>query len=179
VRIGDRVTRINRDEFVELVTSFKRSAWRWECQGTYYEPDEAQPFRLWQEGRPHTSFMDDWFEMTSRWRAEGKTFQRVRMVTEPPTEYLLWMFEVTDLAIEAGDDIRWLGEADARRLGAPTYDFYLLDDDVLVILEFGEGGVAGAEVLDGKQAVDGARRWRQIAWASATPHTEYMATRRS
>lgn len=173
------MTRIDRDEFVELVTSFKRSAWRWECQGTYYEQDEAEPFRLWKEGRPDNSFMDEWFAITSRWRSEGKIWERVRMVTDPPTEYLQWMFEIADLAVDAGDNIRWLGEADARRLGAPTYDYYLLDDDVFVILEFGEGGVAGAEVVDNDEAVDGARQWREIAWASATPHAEYMTTRRS
>lgn len=167
------MTRVDRAEFAELVTSFKRSAWRWECQGTYHEPDEAEPFHLWKEGRPDTSFMDDWVYLVRSWRADGKKFERVRMVTDPPTEYLTWLVSFTHLNVEAGEDIRWMSEADARMLGAPTHDFYILDDDQLVILEFGETGVVGADVTDDATQLEGALRWRKLAWENSTPHAIY------
>ncbi|MQA61040.1 MAG: hypothetical protein GEU86_06015 [Actinophytocola sp.] len=171
------MTRVDRAGFRELVRSFSRSAFRWECQGVYHEPSEKVPFRLWQEGRPDYSFMDSWVERVRGWRVEGKTFERVRMVTDPPTDYLRWMFEFTHLNVEAGEDIRWLAEADAKALDAPTHDYYLFDDDVFVILEFGDHGVVGADIVEDAVAIEGAQRWRRLAWANAMPHDEYMSRR--
>lgn len=173
------MTRVDRAGFRDLIRSFRQSSFRWECQGVYHEPSERVPFQLWKEGRPDYTFMDGWREIVRGWTAEGKRFERVRMVTDPPTEYLRWMFEFTHLNVEAGEDIRWLGESDAKMLGAPTNDYYLLDDRLLVILEFSESGVVGADVIDDAEQLRAAQRWRELAWANATPHTEYMATRRS
>ncbi|MGH3517015.1 MAG: DUF6879 family protein [Haloechinothrix sp.] len=162
-------------DFRRLVTGFARTAWRWECQGTYREPSEQEPFRLWREGRSDASFLDGWLGTVRGFCAEGRTFERVRMVTQPPTEYLRWQFSLTGLNVEAGEDIRWLSEADAKTFGAPTFDYYLLDDDLVVVMQFGDGGVAGAEVTDDPSAVEEAQRWRTVAWAHATPHTKYMS----
>lgn len=172
------MTHVSRDEFARLVRSFKRSAWRWECQGEYHEPSERESLRLWHEGRDDPSRAErPWLQRMRQLRAEGRTWARVRMMTEPPTEYLRWMFDGTHLNVEAGEDIRWLDEADAHRLGAPEYDFYFLDDELLVVLQFGEEGVIGADVSDDPVRVAEAREWRDRAWANATPHAEYMATR--
>lgn len=173
------MTEVDREEFFRTITSFSSSAWRWECQGVYHEPDEQEPFALWRQGRPDYSFLDDWLAMVRQWRADGKTFQRVRMLTDPATDYLRWMLSLTHLNVEAGDDIRWLSEADATRLGAPPDDFYLLDDELVVVMHFGNSGVAGAEVTDDPARVEAARRWRALAWQHAIPHTEYLASSRS
>lgn len=166
---------IDRAEFQQMVTSFERSAWRWECQGEYYEPGEAELVQRWREGSADYSFLDGWRQRQRTWRAEGKTWQRVRMVTDPPTDYLRWMLDFTHLAVEAGDDIRWMDEADARRLEAPTDDFYLLDDNRLVIMHFDHNGVSGATIEDDPAAIAQAQRWREIAWANAVPHHEYLS----
>jgi len=170
------MTELDRAEFFRTITSFARSAWRWECQGVYHEPEEQEPFARWRQGRPDYAFLDDWLAMVRSWRADGKTFERVRMLTDPPSDYQRWMLSLTHLNVDAGDDIRWLGEADARRLGAPSEDFYLLDDERVVLMRFGEGGVAGAEVTDAPARVEAARRWRTLAWQHAIPHTEYVAS---
>lgn len=162
-------------DFRRLVTTFKRSAWRWECQGVYREPSERESFRLWQQGTQDASFLNGWLETVRAIRADGRTFERVRMVTQPQTDYLRWMFTLSHLNIEAGEDIRWLSEADAKMLGAPPFDYYLLDDELVAVLQFGENGVTGAEVTDDSQAVEDAQRWRKMAWANATPHTKYMS----
>lgn len=174
------MTRVDRAEFGRLVRSFKRSAWRWECQGVYHEPSERKPFQLWQQGQIDRSYLErPWLQRVRQLRAAGRTWERARMLTDPLTEYLRWMLEFTYLNVEAGEDIRWLGEADARRLGAPGYDYYLLDDELVVVLEFGDQGVTGAEVTDDAGRLAAARAWRDLAWANATPHAEYMTTRSS
>lgn len=167
-------------EWAELFHSFRRSAWRWECQGTYREPGEREPFRLWRKGRRDDSFLDGWLAKVRGWCAQGKTFRRVRMVTEPPTEYLRWMFEVTDLNVAAGEDIRWISETDARRLGMPGHDFYLLDDERVVIMHFGDDGLAGAEVTSDPAVLAEHQRWRDRVWPVAVPHAQFDgATARS
>lgn len=162
-------------EFAELFRTFERSAWRWECQGTYREPDEREPLQAWRDGHPTYAFMDDWLAQIRQQTAEGKTFERVRMLTEPPTEYLRWLFGFTHLNIEAGEDIRWIGEDQAHKLGAPDHDFYLFDDRLVALLHFDDNGVAGAEVTDEPGIVADRRRWRDLVWSVAVPHDQQFA----
>lgn len=166
-------------EFAELCRSFDHSAWRWECQGTYREAEEQEPFRAWQDGRRDDSFIQPWLEQIRAFRAAGKRFERVRMMTDPPTQYLRWMFEITPLNVEAGEDIRWIGEAHARKLGAPEHDFYLFDDRLVAVLHFGDTGVAGAEVTDDAATVARHRQWRDTVWPVAVPHNAQFAPTRS
>lgn len=162
-------------EFADLFRSFERSAWRWECQGTYREPDEQAPLQAWRDGHPDYAFMQPWLDQIRELRAAGKTFERVRMMTDPPTDYLRWMFQVTPLNIEAGEDIRWIGEGHARKLGAPREDFYLFDDRTVAVLHFDDNGVAGAELSDDPATVAPYRRWRDLVWPVAVPHDKQFA----
>lgn len=171
------MTEVGREEFFRLITSFDRSAFRWECQGVYSEPDEAEPFAAWRAGDPDYGFMDGWLDTVRGWSAAGKTFTRVRMMTTPPTEYLRWMLDFTHLNVEAGEDIQWIDEIVARDLGMPGQDFYLLDDRTVVLMTFDETGVAGATVTEDNAAVAGARGWRDLALANAAPHHLYVTTR--
>ncbi|MQA08436.1 MAG: hypothetical protein GEU98_07755 [Pseudonocardiaceae bacterium] len=168
-------------DFFRLCTEYRRSSWRWECQGVYHEPDEQEPIRQWREGHQDLSFMDGWVATIRRLRAEGKTFERVRMVTEPPTEYLRWMFSFTHVNIEAGEDIRWITEGRARQISMPEHDFYLFDDDRVAILHFGEHGVSGAEVTDDPEVLTQHQRWRDLVWPLAIPHrdSQYATATRS
>jgi hypothetical protein len=166
-------------EFADLCRNFAHSAWRWECQGTYHEAEEREPLLAWRDGHPDNSFLTPWLDQIRALRAQGRTFERVRMMTDPPTEYLRWMFEITHLNVEAGEDIRWIGEDHARRLGAPGEDFYLFDDRLVATLHFDENGVAGAEVTDDPDTVARHRQWREIVWPVAVPHNEQFAPTRS
>lgn len=162
-------------EFAELFQTYQRSAWRWECQGTYREPDEREPLQAWRDGRPDFSFADAWFAQIRQHRAEGKVFERVRMLTDPLTEYLKWLAAMTRLNIEAGEDVRWIGETQARGLGAPTHDFYIFDDARVAILHFDDDGVSGAEVTDNPDVLAEHRRWRDAVWPVAVRHVEQFA----
>ncbi|MCP2255498.1 hypothetical protein LY13_004274 [Prauserella aidingensis] len=168
-------------DFFDLVTGVRVSSWRWECQGEYREPDEREPWRRWRDGRPDNSFMHGWVKTIRSITEAGKRFERVRMVTEPPTDYLQWMFSFTHINIEAGEDIRWLAEsrAHALELPMPEHDFYIIDDERVAILHFGENGVAGAEVLDDPETLAKHRQWRDLVWPMAVPHmeSEYSSAR--
>lgn len=163
-------TRVGRGEpFAALFDTWHTAAWRWECQGEYHEPDEQEPFARWRRGEGDHAWIRPWTDRVRAWRRTGKTFGRVRMLTEPLTEYLRWMLDVTPTNIEAGEDIRWIEEGRARELGAPRYDFYLLDDRV-VILQFDERGVSGADLIDDADVVRQHQAWRDLVWPLAIPH---------
>lgn len=166
-------------DFFQLCTTYRHSAWRWECQGVYHEPDEQEPLQRWREGRPDNSFLSGWLSVINRLRAEGKLFNRVRMVTDPPTDYLRWMFSFTHLNIEAGEEIRWIDQQDLPGDGAPEYDYYLLDDERVAVVTFGDNGVVGAEVTDDAHVVERHRQWRDFVWPIATPHGESQYATRS
>lgn len=167
---------IERGEpFAHLFGEFARSAWRWECQGEYREPAESEPFRLWRAGRGDDTWLRPWADQVRAYRRAGKTFQRARMLTEPPTEYLRWMLDVTRLNVEAGEDIRWIDERRARAMDAPRDDFYLFDDDRVAVLKFDERGVSGAELIDDPDVVGEYRAWRDRVWPVAVPHARYIA----
>lgn len=169
-------TWIGRGEpFADLFATWQTSVFRWECQGQYHEPEEDEPFERWRRGIGDNEWIQPWAAQIRTWRRAGKTFNRVRMLTEPLTEYLRWMLDVTSVNVDAGEDIRWIGERTAREMGAPTYDFYLFDNARVVILHFDERGVSGADLIDDADVVREHQAWRDRVWPMAIPHHEYIS----
>lgn len=69
---------------------------------------------------------------------EGKRFERVRIVDDPPTDGQRFLMYRARLNTAAGEDVRWLPRRDAARLGLPVVDFWLFDSGTLVTLRFDE-----------------------------------------
>lgn len=159
-------------EFGELFRRFERSAWRWEAQGTYREPDETEPWERWRQGDRDVEWMRSWLDEIAAATAAGKAFRRVRMQTEPLTEYLRWQADVTPHNIAAGEDIRLLTEQDAQDLGMPAHDFWLFDDEQVAVLRFGGAGLDAAEIITAPDVVERHLVWRDLAWTHATPFGE-------
>src|SRR5882724_9711205 len=125
--------------FAELFATIKRSSWRWECQGYYRVDDEA--VQRWLDGEPTVDGTEyqEWRHYIRGLNEAGIPFQRARMLTEPLNDYLRWMLATTTQHnVAAGEDIRWLSENLARQLEMPGYDFFLFDDDRVVIMEFND-----------------------------------------
>lgn len=163
-------------DFDEMFASVRRSAWRWECQG-HYAVDEPE-LTLWQAGEPYEETDDDraWADYIRGLRQAGATFERARMLTEPVTPYLEWMFATTGRNVELGEDVRWVAERNARALGMPTYDYYLLDNDRVAILRFDDQKVFTGGVLDDDpDTVERHRRWRDLVWQHAVRHQDYRS----
>lgn len=175
---------LNADEdFAALFTTVRRSSWRWECQG-YYAVDAAE-VDAWLAGEPSSSSFEDeaWLDYIRGLRDRGIPFQRLRMLTNPVTDYLRWMLTAIDRNVEAGEDVRWIHEAAALDLGAaPAYDYYLFDDGTpharVAIFEFDDDKhLLGVTVDDDPAVVAEHRRWRDKVWPHATPHAEMVTTR--
>lgn len=166
-------------ELDALFKSVRRSSWRWECQG-HYAVDEPE-LAAWKTGQPFDETDDDraWIAYIRQLTAAGIPFERVRLLTEPLNDYVRWILTTTDRNIEAGEDIRWLRQSDAASLGMPDYDFYLFDDERVVIMRFDERKVmTGLELDETPEVVARHREHRARAWDSAIRHHDYRSAAR-
>jgi hypothetical protein len=166
---------LSRPEFEQLFDTFTRSAWRLECQGTYNEPEEREPFRRFLAGEPDDlEWIADWWAWVRSITQAGKRFERVRVVFDPLGDYQRFELGLlTPPAIEAGEDIRVLTADRARELELPDHDFWLFDDARVALMHFGPDGVTGAELLDDTATVRPFLDVRDRAWDASVPYREW------
>lgn len=159
-----------------LFRTFRRTVFRLETQGVYREAVEAEPLRRFLAGEPpDDTWVQPWLDLVRHATAANRRFQRVRVLTEPLTDYL-W-FEM-DLAlrcnIPAGEDIRALSVSQARAVGLPEgIDFWMFDDDRVGLAHFGDHGMLGLEMIHEPAAVSQYRQWRDRAWNAAGTHHDW------
>jgi hypothetical protein len=160
-----------REEFERLFDQFTRSAWRLECQGDYREPEEQEPLRRFLAGEPDDgAWFADWLLWIRQQRAVGRSVGRVRVLTEPLTDYLRFELAITPPAVEAGEDIHLLPAAAFRALDLPREDFWIFDDQTVALLHFGDTGVLGAEIITDDTRVASFRERRRRTWDAAFPY---------
>ena len=103
------------------------------------------------------------------------TIRRVRVVSEPLSDYLRWEHACTTVNIEAGEDIRWLPRTKAADLMLPGADCFVFDHRV-VRWNFQRGDGTNPRHYtfssDPRTIRDIAAAF-ELAWNRATPHTEY------
>jgi hypothetical protein len=170
---------IDADHFGDLFTGIERSSWRWECQG-YYSVDEAV-LECWRDGNASRGNEADlaWRDYIQGLARRGIPFERVRMLTDPLTEYLEWMLDTTDWNIDSGEDIRWVDQATARQLRMPDYDYYIFDDNRVAIFRFDEAKILlGVTVIDDADVLARHQAWRAAVWPHAIPHRQYRSQAR-
>jgi hypothetical protein len=166
---------VRGQDFAHLFATFRQSAWRWECQADYHEPEETDAFATFAAGdEPDMSFTTQWRENVRRATREGRRFERVRVLTEPMTDYLRFQMWAAYGNAAAGEEIRVLNTAQAEQLDLPGHDFWLLDDSLVAVLHFDSHGMIAAELLREAATVNQHRRWRDIAWSHAAPFEEIL-----
>ncbi|OLB79964.1 MAG: hypothetical protein AUI14_08635 [Actinobacteria bacterium 13_2_20CM_2_71_6] len=103
------------------------------------------------------------------------TVQRVRVVTVPHGDYTRWGFTVAPHNIEAGEDIRYLPRHLAGDIDFPSEDYWLFDDDILVLSVFSEDGRTGGFAREADPELTAlCRTVRDRVWARAIPFAEYV-----
>jgi len=162
-----------------LFGSFERDAFHLEMRDEYHIEDEAEPLRMWRKGEWTDEMAREWW---APWLAKirgatqaRKTVRRLRIITEPITNYTRFLWEGSRFNVSAGEDVRWL----PRHLvpegtALPAEDLWLFDDSRLVFNHFDEHALSMRmeRVADRSliaQAVDA----RDRLWPLAIPHDEY------
>jgi hypothetical protein len=110
-----------------------------------------------------------------RHREAGRILRRLRVVSEPVTDYI--RFEWLDAAelVRPGEDVRWLPRQRASALLLPGNDFWCFDAETVVFTHFsGDGEVQGYDLTGDPALVAGCIAAFEEAWTIAVPHGEYV-----
>jgi hypothetical protein len=163
-------------DFKALACTSKR-AFHLEQRDSYNVAAEDEPFRRWLEGEPDDyAWHQDWLTFVRQATAAGVEIQRVRLASVPHSDYIRWGLDVSPLNIEAGEDIRYLPRHLTEDIELPAEDFWLLDDDALILSVFSADGRTGSFA----RATDPALLRQCLAvrdqtWERAVPFAQYVA----
>lgn len=165
---------VSGDRFAQLFTDFTTYAFRYECQAEYRESFEAEPWRKFRDGEPDDlAWIRPWLDGVRAATAAGRRFERVRVLTDPLTDYLEWEMYIGQFNAQAGEHIRVLDEQQRTALALPGDDFWLFDDTLVARMLYDEDlSFVGAELVSDHDAVHTALHIREIAWQKSTPFVE-------
>ena len=164
-------------EFVQFARSYQHTAYRLEVRDSYADPGEAEHVRRFLAREPaDDSWMEDWMGLILRRTLEGQHVERVRVVSEPWSDYTRFGLNLSRLNVAAGEDIRYLSRGQAMELGLPEHDYWLLDSHKMCILRHDERDVLlGADVISDPTVVVEHAHYRDVARHYALPRAEYLS----
>lgn len=113
--------------WANLFESFRASAFRLEGMQTYDAPGEADAVARFVAGEAHEADTSWWTSMVRSRRAAGCTMTRVRVITEPITDYTRFELAVYPDLVAAGDEVRVIhvpDESRPRTSGCSTMSSY-------------------------------------------------------
>lgn len=157
-----------------------RSAVHLELRDSYMLDDPE--FIAWQQGKrfdpaDRSAWWGGWHDSVRDAVARGVAVRRVRIVSEPISDYIRYEYDCTFTNIAAGESVRWLPRRRTTDLALPGTDFWVFDDTQALFHHFtGEGQLAE----DGREYTDDAARVKLCAdafeavWQRAIPHAEYL-----
>ncbi len=107
--------------------------------------------------------------------AAGMSLRRVKVVSEPLSEYQRFAFDYSAHAVDAGEDIRWVPRRLVSTVLLPGNDFFVLDDDLVVfnVLD-GANGRVEQQLYRDADVVKRCRASFDAVWAVSIPHRQYQ-----
>jgi hypothetical protein len=170
---------IPEEERDRFLTTFTYEAVHVEMRDVYATDVEKDRFATWRRGEPldpasEAEWWSPWFELMRRNNEAGKTLKRLRIVSEPVSEYI--RFEWLDAAqlVASGEDVRWLPRRNTSTLLLPGNDFWMFDRQTVAFTHFsGDGHVLDHEVTTDASTVQKCVTAFEAAWMIAIPHNEY------
>ena len=171
--------RLDADEFWRYFEDFTTLAWRWETQPTYTMPSEQQNVSNFLAGQPKPDNHNaSWHDDIRAWAQRGKTLARVRVFSEPLTDYQRYQAGWTIPGnVAAGEDVRILAAPLAVNLGLPKYDFWIIDSKTVVHLNFEPDGRLIDRELITNPDLEHYLSWQQQAIYYSVPFSEWTQHR--
>lgn len=163
-----------------MFDGFAQTARRLETRERYDVTEERKPFERFlagqHDGGADIGVTEPWLERVRASVAAGKRFERVRVVPEPLTDYLRFELRACQFNVTAGEDIRYLHQAEASRLDLPSHDFWVFDSATLVLLYFAnDDRLLGAQAITDPDTVAVHEAWILLAMSAATSYPDYIA----
>jgi hypothetical protein len=160
-------------KLADLLLAAERRALHLEMRDTYGLTDW---FEAWKAGRtPDRDEADaQWHALLAPLVERGGDLRRLRIVSEPTTDYIRYEYESTPLAnLAGGEAVRWLPRDRASDLRLPGNDFWLIDDALLFNLFNGDGDFLGVQLNDDPGVIAFCAASFDAAWARAVDHNDY------
>ncbi|GGX33679.1 hypothetical protein GCM10010383_74990 [Streptomyces lomondensis] len=163
------------DEFDRLFSTFQHTAWRLETRRRYASDEQTSEWAQFTKGqRIDWDYDDAWCRNVREQTAQGKRFERVRLVDNPATPGQLYLRSNAARNCAVGEDIRNLSRAQAEQLHLPDEDFWLFDSRLVARLLFDEDdNLTGAELITEPAAVNRYCQARDAAWHYAVPYGKF------
>ncbi|MFE2996044.1 DUF6879 family protein [Nocardia sp. NPDC059246] len=162
-------------DWVSLFRDCKHDAFHLEVRDAYAVPQESERFRRFLAGEPALpdEHKDRWNNLIRETTGRGVVVSRIRVVTEPITDYHRWLLSVTHTNTTAGEDIRYVPRQLAGTV--PTDDWWLIDNERVVYNLVNENGKpAGLAVTTDPGIVAYSRGVKNRLWELSTPFAEYV-----
>lgn len=166
---------ITEDGLTHLTSSFKRSMVHLEARDAYGTETELPQMAKWASGEPDDfAWLEDWCQRIQGHVEAGRTARRVKIVSEPLSDYQRWAYEVFTPIAKAGEDVRWVPRRQISAICIPGNDYYLFDDERVVFLHYaGSGLVTAFTTTTDAAIVEMCRTAFEKVWTLSIPHSEY------
>jgi hypothetical protein len=172
---------ITDEEFAGMFRAFHESAFRLETREHYAMTYEREGFRRFLEGHPLTPtalpWWKEWLDEMRDLTREGKHIARVRVLSDPPSDYQRWELWATPWHADAGEQISYLSREAALAFGIPLDDdWWLFDGERLVIMKFtSRGEVDHKTLITDPGIVARYCEWRDLAVSHAATAGAFAA----
>ena len=164
--------------FADLLASSTRAALKLEFRDQYMTDDPA--YLAWRVGNVEQAVREyaGWTETASATTARGVEIRRVRIVSEPVSDYIAFEHAVTSgVNIVAGEQIRWVPRSRVSAIALPGNDVWVFDETTLQFGLFaGDGQFVGNEVSTDPDAVRLCLSAFEAAWERGIDHQHYSVT---
>ncbi|XVQ12175.1 DUF6879 family protein [Spirillospora sp. CA-255316] len=159
--------------FEELLAGTERSVVHLEARDTYDPTDPA--FMKWLEDGDTTYQWDGWIDLVGGAVARGVRFRRLRIVSEPVSDYIRWEHAISYGNLKAGEELRWLPRHLAYDLPHPVADFFMYDQRLIAYnFTAGDGTDTGRMeyVADPRKVLPIVGMFEML-WERGIPHDDY------
>jgi hypothetical protein len=169
------VRRITDEEFDVLLTGFHREIIHLETRDSYGTAVELPHMAKWAAGEADDlEWLQGWCTTLHDAVKSGKSVRRVRIVSEPLSDYQRWSYSIAQPMVDAGEDIRWVPRRLVSSVAIPGNDFYLIDKTLVVFLTYtGNGLDAGKFVSHSQADIELCHSAFETVWKLSIPHNDY------
>lgn len=165
----------NKPTFAELLAKTTAGAVHLEVHDWHLTSDPG--YQAWQAGQREidTTRFRGYIDLISTAVARGVVVRRVRIVSEPTSDYVQWEHALTGpVNIAAGEKVRWLPRRLTSTLGLPGNPYWVFDDRLVRFSLFGgDGEVHGHQFFDDPNVIKLCMSAFETVWELATPHQEF------
>lgn len=168
---------IDLDAFNDLFENFEHTAWRLETRRRFASDEATENYAQFVAGEPvQWDYSHPWCTNVRTQTEQGKRFERVRIVDNPPTPGQLFLLNNAKRNCDVGEDIRNLWREEANRLRLPSEDFWIFDSRLVALLNFDDDdNLLDVELITEPVQVNRYAQVRDAAWHYAVRYEKFAA----